>query len=388
MRKILFFLLASFSLVFAIERPDARDLDACYQRNVDSQFTYKNLIAVSLTRHLAAVIPDKDKPLKPGEFIKFDPYIGLYLVEVDTTESAPYLADELRTKNDTWVNVLDPKVSKIGHIKHFSEQLGVLDELNFVPDKKGMLLCDCCQMLGIATGDNKFVGNRYLRNFIAYKDVYYGDIGVTFDKVEGEFYVKSVNARAIGKDLRPGDKILSINGIVPRNLREVNEAVLFAPKGNTINYEILRSGKKMIFHIKMPNNSIKEMSKDKKLDKILSSVKAVSKSANDDKTKKSENKKLDNVKSKVKKQTITKKAKRKENAVLDSYGLKVAPNLIVTGVSKSAKKFGFKKGDLIMQVGRKKVSSLKDLNVMLNNNDLNHVLVSRKDFQFFIRLQR
>lgn len=369
MKKIFFLFLLTLSL-FAEPRPSEKDLDACYQRNKASEFFYNGLRAVALTRHLAAVIPDGNTTLEPDEYVKYDPYLKLYLVEIDTTEVAPHMFDETSLKNDSWVNVLDYNVSQIGHISSFSQNIGEYDKLDFYPTKTGILLCDCCQMVGIAVGGNNFIGSRYLRNFVKYRDVYYGDIGVNFDEVDGKLRVRSVNPFGVGAKLQVADIISTVNGIPPKDLRELYETILFTPKGNTIRFEVLRNDKRQVLHVTMPLYT--------------------KNSDNNTTITKKDNKKTELVvpKTTPKKNYDPNKAK---NTLYSNYGFSVNNNMIVSSVKNNspAKKTGLRVGDKIMQVGKTPVKTPTELWRLLGKNyRLNHVLVSRDDFQFFIRIRR
>ena len=230
--KFLAFLLAFVALSFAAPRPTAEDLQMCYDKNKVSQFDYRGHVAVALTANLAAVIADDNKTLAPVDYIKHDPYLGLYLVKIPTTMIAPFMMNEKDLKIDTWVNVLDANVTAMGHVKALSANLGEFDELSFEAPKTGILLCDCCQMVGIAKGADKFIGSRYLRHFIKHEDVYYGDIGTVFDSVNEKLIIKSVYPFGPASDkLQAGDIVKAVNDMMPRDLRELNESVLFAEKG-------------------------------------------------------------------------------------------------------------------------------------------------------------
>ena len=219
-------------LLVAAPRPTSEDLQLCYEKNKVSQFEYHGHTAVALTSNLAAVIVDDNKTLAPVDYIKHDPYLGLYLVKIPTTLIAPYMMNERDIKTDTWVNVLENNASILGHVKSLAGNLGEFDELSFEPALKGLLLCDCCQMVGIATKGNKFVGSRYLRHFIKHEDVYYGDIGVVFDEVDGKLIVKSVYPFGPSSTkFQTGDIIKAVNEVVPRDLRELNEMVLYFLEG-------------------------------------------------------------------------------------------------------------------------------------------------------------
>ena len=254
--KFLAFLLAFVALSFAAPRPTAEDLQMCYEKNKVSQFDYHGHVAVALTANLAAVIADDNKTLAPVDYIKHDPYLGLYLVKIPTTMIAPFMMSEKDLKIDTWVNVLDDNVTAMGHVKALSANLGEFDELSFEAPKTGILLCDCCQMVGIAKGADKFIGSRYLRHFIKHEDVYYGDIGTVFDSVNEKLIIKSVYPFGPASDkLQAGDIVKAVNDIIPRDLRELNESVLFAEKGEILRFEVERNGKKQIINVSLPDDN-------------------------------------------------------------------------------------------------------------------------------------
>nr|MBP3725356.1 PDZ domain-containing protein [Campylobacter sp.] len=372
MKKYLIVAVLLASGLFAEPRPTELDLDACYQRNMASEFTYNGLRAVALTRHLAAVIHESNNTLKPGEFIKYDPYLKLYLISTETTEVAPHLYDETDLKNCTWVNVLEQNTTQIGRIRSYAKTLGEFDKINFEANKTGLLLNDCCQMLGIAIGGDNFIGNRYLRNFIAHKNVYYGDIGVNFDDMNGTFSVRSVYPLGPGAALQEGDRIISVNGKIPRFINELNEAVLFADYNSTLNFEIMRNGQAKSIVIKMAPQQVAMSDKNATAEANKTEANATKKQAP------------------AKKKVVKKPKQNPFDALFDSYGFSVDGTLTITSIrfGSPVDKAGFKVGDKIMKVGRHDTETKADLHHLLNNYQLNHVLVSRDDFQFHIRLRR
>ena len=380
------------SLGVAEPRPTTEDLDACYQRANPSQFIYKGHIAVALTRHLAAVIADSNLTLSPEDYVKFDPYLGLYLIDLETTEVAPYLKDETNAKNDMWVNVLEQNATEIGHIKDYAQNIGEFDTLSFKAPKKGILLCDCCQMLGIAVGGDKFIGNRYLRNFFSHRDVYYGDIGVNFDDINGTLMVRSVHPLGPGAKLMAGDKVVGLNGVQPRQLRELNEAVLFSPRGQTLRFEVMRNGKKQVLHVKMPygrdSNGTWFDDFDRNRTIMPKGGNGPAKPRVDANATKADKNATETASVKKSAESAKKPAQSKYVSVLTGYGLSVDSNMVVRKAWGAAAKAGFEPGDKILQGGKTQAPNLATLGRLLSNYRLNHVLVSRDDFQFFIRLRR
>ncbi|CUU68238.1 DUF7488 domain-containing protein [Campylobacter hyointestinalis] len=348
--------------VFAEPRPTPEDLQACYEKNRDSVFEYKGLMAISLNKDLAAVLYDKDKKLDSRDYIKFDPYLGLYLVRVDRTLKAPFMMNELDTKPSMWVNILDQNVSEIGHIKSFGNTISDFDELTYDAQKPGLLLCDCCSMLGIAIGGNKFIGNRYIKHFMKDDDVFYGDIGVEFGDINGTLSVKSSNPFSAGKELLSGDRIVMVNNKIPTDLRDLNEMILFAPKNSSFKFDIVRNDQNqtIIFDMKYPSSQIQNQLKTGSTDT--------------NSTKKTETKKT---------KTYT--------SFLPKYGIQVSKNATVQKVTprSSAAKAGFRVGDKILAVDKRSVLSAADIEkAMRAQKNKFYFLVSRDDFQFFIRVYK
>ncbi len=318
--------------------------------------------------------------------------MGLYLIDLETTEVAPYLKDETNAKNDMWVNVLEQNATEIGHIKDYAQNIGEFDTLSFKAPKKGILLCDCCQMLGIAVGGDKFIGNRYLRNFFSHRDVYYGDIGVNFDDINGTLMVRSVHPLGPGAKLMAGDKVVGLNGVQPRQLRELNEAVLFSPRGQTLRFEVMRNGKKQVLHVKMPygrdSNGTWFDDFDRNRTIMPKGGNGPAKPRVDANATKADKNATETASVKKSAESAKKPAQSKYVSVLTGYGLSVDSNMVVRKAWGAAAKAGFEPGDKILQVGKTQAPNLATLGRLLSNYRLNHVLVSRDDFQFFIRLRR
>lgn len=359
MKKLL--LAIVFSVIAIAEpRPSEQDINAIYEKNKDSQFIYKDHIAVSLTKNKAAVIYDKTRKLNRADYVKFDPYLGLYLIKSDLTLRAPFMIDELNAKESMWVNILEQNATAMGHIAKFGSNLGELDELSYDANNTGLLICDCGSMVGIGVGGNKFVGNRYLRNFVKYDNVHYGDIGVTFEDNNSTLSVKSANPFGVGNMLLSGDIIIKLNNKTPANLRELNEAVLFADKNATLNFEVLRNGKLEKFDVKLG-------------DLVVANPVAQDQPQSTQKPK-----------PKPKKVVV--------KPFLPSYGLSLNRNLIVQKVSANskAKQAGLKRGDKILAIDKVPVKTVADIEKIMRSTDKTkfYYLISRDDFQFFVRVYK
>ncbi|MBR2163928.1 MAG: PDZ domain-containing protein [Campylobacter sp.] len=356
MRKILAAILVVGAILHAAPEPTIADRTAIYDKMRESQFNYKDQTAISLNGEYAAVVYDKANPLNKKDYIKFDPYLGLYLVRPGFSLRGAFMLDELDSKQDMWVMTLQENITNMGHIKSFGSELGQFDELSFKTGKVGMLVCDCASMVGISLGDDKFIPNRYLKHFLRYDDVYYGDIGVKFSEDNATIKVQSVNPFGSGKELKSSDIVVSVNGKTPKSLREINEMVLFADKGSVLKFEIKRDGKPLSYDVKMANITVKNL----------------------------------DIKAAESNKTAIKKTQLKPK-FSSEFGASFNKSLVITSIKANSKaaKLGLKAGDKIMQIDGVAIKSISKIDeLMKNKSGLVYILVSRDDFQFFVRVNR
>lgn len=341
-----------WGVLFAVPRPTSMDLQLCFERHASSIVNYKGHRAYALSKDKGVVVYDKDNKLRSDEYIKFDTHLGLYLVNLGFNAQPLTLFDE-NVKKSTWVAVPENNTTIMGHIKSYANGLGEFDELSFNPKAKGLLISGCCKVFGIVTHDNRFVGSRYLRHFMSYDDVYYGDIGAIFEEKDGFVFVKSVNLFGVGKNLMVGDKIIAIDNEKITNLRQANEKILFS--SGVIKIEVEREGINEVYDLRFQNQT-----KDEKL-----SPKVVAKSD-----------KVEHTTTQISSQFFK------------NYGLSFDKNMVVTAVKVDSKahKDGIKKRDKLMQIDKKPVKNLAQANkIMLEDKNLFYLLFSRNDFQFFVR---
>lgn len=374
MKKILLFVLF-ISLSFGEARPSQDDFNVCYEKLKDSGVYIDGMFGLVVKPNLIAVPRIGEKA--PKQYLKFDPYLQLYLVSSDTALSPAKFGNERSLDKSSWVGILEHNLTQMGHIKELGENLGTLDTLSFDTNKTGILSTPCCKVVGVSVGKDKFIGARYLEHFAKSSEVFYGDIGVKFDKIgENKFIVSSVDPFGKGKMLLKDDEIISINGIKPKSLRELNEIILFSDKNSVTTIEILRDGEKIKFDIKISNQSSQNQEKD--LDEKVISVFDLN---------------LADTKSNLTQKPKNKiKAKNKGLAFLNNYGLILNNNLIINSVKNGSKaqKDGFKAGDKIIQVDQQNFKNLISLNDFIAKADRNiyYFLISRNDFYFFIRVKR
>lgn len=362
MRIVLFCCLFLCTL-FAIERPTFEDFLAGYQKNKASILTYEGMPAFALSENILAVIKQPNRKL--NKYVKYDPYLNLYLVRTDFSLIPTPMADEQNLTRNDWVGIWDPNRPYIGHIKYLAQNITERDQLDF-NSKIGLLGTPCCEMLGIALNDNSFIGNRYLKHFMKYNDPYWGDIGVDFDVRENKIYVNQV--RKNGQFLI-NDEIVSVDDEPVNDIRKLNEKILFADRGSTLYFKVLRDNvdlnistlvfERDLSHFNLPNT----------------------------------------------------KPKPKVIGFTSNLGLSVNSALIITKINPGSKAAlaGFMVGDKILRVNNQIVNDFKTLqDILIKGNDFN-ILIQRKsdklpleglngnsgipssgdgNFQFFIRLTK
>ena len=352
------FVICAFAASLRAEpRPTQDDFNACFEKNLPAMVNVAGNGGIAITPNLIAV-PKGETPVK--NYVKFDPYLGLYLVASDAKLEPVKMSDDNATKKSDWVSVTrDLNATVYGHVKAQAQALGELDVLTFDVNGTGAVLSPCCKLRGIAVGGDKFVPSRYLRHFAAYKDVYYGDVGAVFEEKDGKLYVKSVDPLGRGAALMAGDEILSVNGEKFESLRELNERILFAKKGERLKFEIKRGDEVLKFGVAVSDDAAKKEQK--------APMKADKKAAASD----------------AKPQSMPQSSDAA--SVQKLYGMTFDEKLIVKSVdaNSGAAKFGVRVGDKLIQVGQKAVSSRKEALSLLAKGGGQNLLFRRNGFDFF-----
>jgi len=171
------------------------------------------------------------------------------------------------------------------------------------------------------------------------KDVYYGDIGVRFEKQGNNFVVQSKNPLYPKQSLKVGDKILKINGKKVYSLKQLNQTVLFAKPKTTIAIELQRG-----------NKILKE--------KMLVTSRSGGGYLSD--------------------------------SFLENKGIFFDDKMKITKINKKSfgEISGLKIGDELMQIDHQKIVNANDLKAYLSKTKNKEVqlLFNRDDFQFFVKL--
>lgn len=358
--RILFLILAMVGVVFAIPRPTFNDFLSCYEKNKASIINYEGLPAFALNENSLAVVKTKNSKL--NNYVKYDPFLNLYLVRTDFSLIPAQMDDEEKLTRNSWVGILDANKSYIGHLKYFGQGLNERDQLDF-DTKIGELNSPCCKMLGITLENGQLIGNRYLKHFVKYPDAYWGDIGVDFDSRDGKIYVK--NVRKNGQFLL-NDELISVDGQAYDDIRKLNEKILFSDRGSTLYFRVLRDNNDINISTPVFDKDLGVFAKPKRVTPL------------------------------------------KPSSFYSNLGLRVNSKLYVIEVTPNSKaqRAGFLKGDKILRINNQIINSTNDMQNIFSKESGFDVLVSRKTkdipsaqdnsferltngyFDFFIRLDK
>lgn len=355
------------SQALADARPTHDDFAACYEKLKPSVVSVNGAFGVVIAPDLIVVPKNNDTVI--NNYVKFDPYLQVYLVKSEQKlEPVNFVdeTDEASIKRSTWVGVLGQNdESLMGHIERFAKGVGELDTLSFDSPRTGLVTSACCKPIGIAVGENKFIGARYLRHLAAYPDVYYGDISVSFNDNGDEMVVSGVDPLGRGRALTKGDVVLAVNGKKPQSLRELNEMILFAPKGSVLSFSLRRGDEKI--DVDVPVSGGVDFSFD-----TIEPKRKLPYSA-----------KTNLIEDGIKEQSA-------QSKLLNDFGLWLDAKLVVTKVApnSNAAIFGVENGDRVLEVDGVSVSSRVELESEMGDEPAPTLLLRRGEFDYFLKVQR
>lgn len=332
-------LVISFFLIFQVANsanftyPDFRQ---CYQKSRQSFVYFGETRAIAVSKHLA-VAYSQTKP--KVAYVKFDPFLNLYLFSSKKTLKPIKLKSTHALKLGEWIAGMDDTSLYAGNFAKSGDLLDSFYLQNTKLESNSIISCLCCEMYGLGIGAGSFIGSEYIKRFINSKDIYYGDIGVRFEKHTTDFIVKSTDPFYVNQLLHVNDKILKINGKKITSLKQLNQAILFAKPKSIVTIEFLRGKNKLkrslIVRSRMGGGYLSDSFLEKKgifFDKNMKIIK------------------------------ITK------NSFAQSSGLKI--------------------GDKLMQINQKMIKNQNDIKEYLSKMKSKEVqlLLDRNDFQFFVKI--
>ncbi len=236
---IAFFIFFQVANSASFTYPDFRQ---CYNKNTKAFVYFGDTRAVAITKHLA-VAYSKTKP--KVSFVKFDPFLNLYLFYSKKTLKPVRLKSTHSLKLGEWIAGMDDTSLYAGNFAKSGDLLDSFYLQNAKLEANSIISCLCCEVYGLGIGKGSFIGSEYIKRFMSSKNIYYGDIGVRFEKEAKDFIVKSRDPFYPNQLLHVNDKILKINRKKVTSLKQLNQTVLFSKPKSIVNIELLRGKHKL-----------------------------------------------------------------------------------------------------------------------------------------------
>lgn len=312
------------------------DFRQCYNKNIKSFVYFGDIRAVAITKNLA-VAYSKSTPKVP--FVKFDPFLNLYLF----ASKKPLIPVRLKSthllKLGEWIAGMDDDSLYAGNFAKSGDLLDTLYLQNAQMSSNSIISCLCCQVYGLGIGNGTFIGSEYIQRFLDAKEIFYGDIGVRFEKNGKDFEVAEIDPFYKNQSLQIGDKISKVNNKNITSLKQLNQAILFAKPKSKINLEFMRA------------NSMQKSSAT-----VVSRVGGGNLS----------------------------------DSFLEQKGIFLDKDLRIIAIEPKsfAAQKGLKVGDKLMYIDKMKLESQKTLRKYLSNTKAKYfqLLFDRHDFQFFVKM--
>lgn len=312
------------------------DFTQCYNKNIKSFVYFGDIRAVAISNHLA-VAYSKTTPKVP--FIKFDPFLNLYLFESKKPLTPVRLKSTHLLKLGEWIAGMDDTSLYAGNFAKSGDLLDTLYIHNAQMSENSIISCLCCEVYGLGIEDGLFIGSEYIQRFLKEKDIYYGDIGVRFEKNGKNFIVKEIDPFFVKQRLHVGDVILKINGKAITSLKQLNQIILFSKPQSILNVEFLREKSSMVISVQVESRN---------------------------------------------------GGGNLSDSFLEKKGIFFDKQMKIKALSKEGfgEISGLKIGDKLIQVNQKKITNEQELKSYLSKNkDISaQLLFDRNDFQFFVKI--
>ncbi len=312
------------------------DFKQCFEKNKKSFVYFGDIRAVAVGKHIA-IAYSKTKPTVP--YIKFDPFLNLYMFESKKPLNPVKLKTTYGLKVGEWIAGMDESSLYAGNFAKAGDVLDTFYLQNSKIDANSIVSCLCCDVYGLGVGSGAFIGSEYIKRFIESKTVFYGDIGARFVQQGQEFIVHDLDPFYENQKLKVGDKILKIDNNKVYSLKGLNQKILFSKLNQKLKLEVLR-GTALV-----------------KLDVLVASREGGG-GLND--------------------------------SFLEKKGIFFDADMSIKKINKDSfgEINGLKVGDKLLQIDQIKIESLTQLRAFFSKTKETNVnlLFDREDFQFFVNL--
>ena len=303
--------------------------ETCIKKVKDSNTIQNQTLQIPISKSQKLIYSN----IKPNaKIIKHDPFLNLYLVEVEKNFKYPFRTNYNLSLGHASV---DNKMAIEGEIRKKQVGLNSLATFSEVVNTPALLLNSCCALEGIVTPKG-IIEKEYIDNFIKKKNFQYADIGIRAEDKNNKTMIKRVNPFDSTLMLKKGDEVLEINSKKVKDAAHLMHEILFSKVGKKHTLKIRRDSK-------------------------IISVEAISK----------------------------KRYGGGEigDTFLETKGLFLDKELYITQISEQIKSYGLKVGDKLLQVNGKRVSTVDDIADNIDDfKDKASLLLLRDGFEFFVNI--
>ena len=229
MRFFLFFVLVLTSLSASCKG----GYYSCKQKINDSHAIINNSLYIPINKTQRLVF---SSTTPKGKIVKFDKFLGLYLVEGLKGFRYPFKINMHAPSGMAVVNGKTAIEGKIVHAQIGLNTLAKFSEPSFVPS---FLSSSCCNLEGLVTPEG-IIQKEYLSHFINAKDTDYADIGIRIDEKR---CVIATDPFLKNNPFKLSDVITEFDGKKVSSASLLMQTILFSKIGTTHKIQVLREGK-------------------------------------------------------------------------------------------------------------------------------------------------
>jgi hypothetical protein len=301
---------------------------SCKKKIIDSNAISNQQIYIPVNKN-QRLIYSTTKP--KTKILKYDKFLNLYLVEDPKPFKYPF---RINNKLTLGTAAIDNKMVLEGKILKHQIGLNNLAKYNqplFVPS---ILLNSCCALEGIVTPKG-IIEKEYIQRFLDIKKVEYGDIGIRVKDAKKLVIVYASNPYLKNNPFKVDDCILEFDNKKVENSSELMRWILFSKIGSMHKIKIQRDRKLLTLN-------------------STTSKRGGGGSVSD--------------------------------TFLEFLGISFDKTLHVVKIANKAKKYQLIKGDKLLQIDKKNISTQEEILKNIQKNKSSYLLFERRNFQFFIKV--
>ena len=303
---------------------------SCIQKAKDANIVRQGLLCIPL-QHKQDLIYSQKTP--QNKIIKYDPFLGLYLIEDKKAFAYPY---SINMRLQLGSAVLNEKDAKEG--RYLLGQLGLnrFAKYNRSLGSLAIISSSCCSLEGIVT-QKGVIQKEYIQHFLDVKDVIYGDIGIRLDPQAKDAVVEACDPYIPKNPFQKGDVILAFDNEKVSSPAVLMQRILFSKIGTKHHVYIQRAKSLKTLHV-----------------------------------------------------TTTRRygGGFVSDTFLERKGIYFDEKLQIRHIENTFKNYGLHVGDRLIQVNVVRVKSQKELRKYIENfKDYSSLLFERNKFQFFVNIK-